>query len=102
MEEYEENQRMAGGWSDTFGFVSGFVPLIALLVVVVAAFTGTLYARVSRFRSASWAITVGLLRAAAAALVVAALMCAAAFLFVEAELGGQIFDPVSYREPYVP
>lgn len=98
MEEYEENQRLAGGWSDTFGFI----PVIALFAVVVAAFTWTLYGRFGSIHSAAWAVAVGLLRAGALALLITALSCGAAFLFVEAELGGQIFDPLSYREPYVP
>ncbi|MEV4776780.1 hypothetical protein [Microbacterium sp. LWH12-1.2] len=100
-EAYEEGQRMPGSM-DGFGFVFGVVPVIALSVVVVAAFTWTLFGRVESFRSGVWAILIGVLRAAALALLVTALTCGAAFLFVEAELGGQIFDPVSYREAYVP
>lgn len=102
MEEYEENQRLAGGWSHTFGFTFGFVPVIAVFVLVVAVFTWMLFGRVRSFRSSSSAVIVGVLRAVALALLAAALTCGAAFLFAEAELGGQIFDPASYREPYVP
>lgn len=100
-EEYEEGQRMPGSM-DSFGFMFGVIPLIVLTLIVFAAFTWALYGRVRFFSDAALAIIVGLLRAVALASILTALICGASFMFVEAELGGQIFDPVSYREPYVP